>query len=172
MRIARPAADNPRSPLPTGTAAEILLSSQFLEAIPDAIVAVSTDGTILQVNTQTEELFRYARGELIGQKIEMLVPQRFRGQHQNHRDSFTVSPKTRRMGAGLNLKGRRRDGSEFDVEICLSPVATEDGLIVLSAIRDSVTASESRKNFVRPTKNSIAAPRSKSRIPRPPGLHH
>src|SRR5512133_4233683 len=128
MRTARPAADNP---LPTGTAAEILLSSQFLEAIPDAIVAVSSDGTILQVNTQTEDLFRYARGELIGQKIEMLVPQRFRGQHQNHRDSFAASPKTRRMGAGLNLKGRRRDGSEFDVEISLGPVATEDGLIVL-----------------------------------------
>jgi PAS domain S-box-containing protein len=136
MRTARPAPDNPRSRLPTGTGAELLLSSQFLEAIPDAIVAVSTDGTILEVNTQTEELFRYARGELIGQKIEVLVPQRFRGQHHNHRDSFTASPKTRRMGAGLNLKGRRRDGSEFDVEISLSPVATEDGLIVLSAIRD------------------------------------
>ncbi len=136
MRTARPAPDNPRSPLPADTGAELLLSSQFLEAIPDAIVAVNTDGTILQVNTQTEELFRYARGELVGQKIEILVPQRFRGQHHNHRDSFTASPKARRMGAGLNLKGRRRDGSEFDVEISLSPVATEDGLIVLSAIRD------------------------------------
>ena len=92
MRTARPAPDKSPSTQPTGTGAELLLSSQFLEAIPDAIVAVSTDGIILQVNTQTEELFRYARGELIGQKIEMLVPQRFRGQHQNHRDSFTASP--------------------------------------------------------------------------------
>lgn len=136
MRPARPAADNSRSPLTADTVAEILLSSQLLDTIPDAIVVASTDGTIVQVNTQTEELFRYARGELVGQKIEVLVPQRFRGQHLNHRDSFTAAPKTRRMGAGLNLKGQRRDGSEFDVEISLSPVATEDGLIVLSAIRD------------------------------------
>ena len=136
MRPARPAADNSRSPLTADAVAEILLSSQLLDTIPDAIVVASTDGTIVQVNTQTEELFRYARGELVGQKIEVLVPQRFREQHLNHRDSFTAAPKTRRMGAGLNLKGRRRDGSEFDVEISLSPVATEDGLIVLSAIRD------------------------------------
>jgi PAS domain S-box-containing protein len=136
MRTARPAIDKPQTPLPAGTTAEILLSSQFLETIPDAIVAVNADGTILQVNSQTDELFGYAHGKLIGQKIEVLVPQRFRVQHQGHRASFATSPKTRRMGAGLNLRGRRRDGSEFDVEISLSPVPTEDGMVVLSAIRD------------------------------------
>ena len=115
---------------------ETLLSSQFLETIPDAIVAVQNDGTILQVNSQTEQLFGYAKGELIGQKIEVLVPQRFRGAHRGHRSSFAEQPKTRRMGAGFDLKGRRRDGSEFDVEISLSPVSTEAGTIVLSAIRD------------------------------------
>jgi PAS domain S-box-containing protein len=136
MRTARPEFDKPQTPLPASTTAEALLSGQFLEAIPDAIVAVNADGTILQVNSQTEQLFGYAHGKLIGQKIEVLVPQRFRVQHQGHRASFAASPKTRRMGAGLNLKGRRRDGSEFDVEISLSPVPTEDGMVVLSAIRD------------------------------------
>jgi PAS domain S-box-containing protein len=136
MRTARPAIDKPQTPLPAGATAEILLSGQFLETIPDAMVAVNADGIILQVNSQTEELFGYAHGKLIGQEIELLVPQRFRVQHQGHRASFATSPKTRRMGAGLNLKGRRRDGSEFDVEISLSPVPTEDGMVVLSAIRD------------------------------------
>ena len=115
---------------------ELLLSSPFLEAIPDAIVAVDIDGTIVQVNSQTEAMFGYPRGELIGQKIEILVPARYRDQHHEHRGSFAHSPKVRRMGAGLDLKGRRRDGSEFSVEISLSPVSLPEGTFVLSAIRD------------------------------------
>jgi PAS domain S-box-containing protein len=136
MSTARPFSDKPRNPLSTGTTADTLLSSHFLETIPDAIVAMGSDGTILQVNSQTEILFGYPKGELLGQKIEVLVPERFRGTHHGHRSSFAAAPKTRRMGAGLDLKGRRRDGSEFDVEISLSPVATVDGMLVLSAIRD------------------------------------
>jgi PAS domain S-box-containing protein len=129
--------DKPRHPLSSDTTADTLLSSHFLDAIPDAIVAIGSDGTILQVNTQTETLFGYPKGALIGKKIEVLVPERFRGAHQGHRTSFAAAPKTRRMGsAGLDLKGRRRDGSEFDLEISLSPVATADGTLVLSAIRD------------------------------------
>ncbi|HMK28890.1 MAG TPA: PAS domain-containing protein, partial [Terriglobales bacterium] len=104
------------------TSRDLLLSSEFLEAIPDAIVAVETDGTIVQINSQTETLFGYRRGDLIGQQIEVLVPARFRHGHEQHRASFAHAPKMRRMGAGLELKGRRRDGSEFDVEISLSPV--------------------------------------------------
>lgn len=115
---------------------DLLLSSPFLEAIPDAIVAVEPDGTIVQVNSQTESMFGYRRGELIGKKIEILVPLRYRDQHQRHRTGFAESPKIRRMGAGLDLYGRRRDGSEFSVEISLSPVAMGDGTLVLSAIRD------------------------------------
>ncbi len=115
---------------------DILLSSSLLEAIPDAIVAVEQDGTIVQVNSQTETLFGYQRGELVGQKIEILVPARFRIQHHAHRASFAESPKIRRMGAGLDLYGRRRDGSEFAVEISLSPVSLGNGTLVLSAIRD------------------------------------
>jgi len=113
-----------------------LLSPGLLEAIPDAIVAVNRQGVILQANSQTEDMFGYPREELIGQRIEILVPDRYREQHLRHRDHFIDQPKTRRMGPGLGLWGRRRDGSEFPVEISLSPVPTDNGIVVLSAIRD------------------------------------
>jgi PAS domain S-box-containing protein len=119
-----------------GTVKETLLSGDFLETFPDALVAVDGKGVILQVNSQVEELFGYNRSQLIGKRIEMLVPERFRGQHTSHREGFAAHPKTRRMGAGLELYGRRRNGSEFPVEISLSPVSIEGGMIVLSAIRD------------------------------------
>jgi hypothetical protein len=122
-----------RSAKPT---AELLLSQDLLETLPDAIVAVDRNGIIVQVNSQAQELFGYKRDELIGQKVEMLVPESYRPQHHNHRANFAHAPKTRRMGADLELYGRRRNGSEFPVEISLSPVATEDGMLVLSAIRD------------------------------------
>jgi PAS domain S-box-containing protein len=116
--------------------AETLLSASILEAIPDALVAVNQQGLIIQINSQTEALFAYTRDELIGQSIEVLVPERQRSQHHQHRAEYHSRPKIRRMGSGLDLYGRRRDGSEFPVEISLSPVATANGLIVLSAIRD------------------------------------
>ena len=112
------------------------MSPSFLEAVPDAIAAVDQAGIILQVNSQTEHLFGYSHEELIGQNIEMLVPERYRHQHQGHRDNYTAHPKIRRMGAGLDLYGRRKNGSEFPVEISLSPVPTAHGVLVLSAIRD------------------------------------
>ena len=115
--------------------ADTILSSSLLEAVPDAIVAVNQDGVIVQVNSQTEVLFGYTRGELIGQRVEILVPERQRQQHQHHRGRFGEQPKVRRMGAGLDLYGRRRDGTEFPVEISLSPVFTGDRMLVLSAIR-------------------------------------
>ena len=116
--------------------AQVILSSDLLEALPDAIVAVDRDGTIVQVNSQAQELFGFESAELIGQKVEMLVPESYRRQHHHHRENFAEAPKTRRMGADLDLYGRRRDGSEFPVEISLSPVSTENGTFVLSAIRD------------------------------------
>ena len=115
---------------------EVILSSELLEALPDAIVAVDREGTIVQVNSQTLALFGYSRSELVGQKVEMLVPESYRPQHHQHREHFTTAPKTRRMGAELDLYGRRRNGSQFLVEISLSPVSTESGMFVLSAIRD------------------------------------
>jgi len=118
------------------TVAETLLTPSILEAIPDALVAVTQQGVIIQVNSQTEAMFGYTRDELIGQTIEMLVPERQRVQHHQHRQQFHAKPKIRRMGSGLDLHGRRRDGTEFPVEISLSPVAAGNGMIVLSAIRD------------------------------------
>jgi PAS domain S-box-containing protein len=116
--------------------AQTLLSASILEAIPDAVAAVNQQGVIIQINSQTETLFGYTRDELIGQSVEVLVPERQRSQHHQHRESFHARPKIRRMGSGLDLYGRRRDGSEIPVEISLSPVTTGNGSIVLSVIRD------------------------------------
>jgi two-component system, cell cycle sensor histidine kinase and response regulator CckA len=116
--------------------ADALLSTSILEAIPDAVAAVNQQGVMIQVNSQIEALFGYTRDELIGQKIEILVPDRQRPQHHLHREHFHQQPKIRRMGSGLDLYGKRRDGSEFPVEISLSPVPVDGGFIVLSAIRD------------------------------------
>jgi two-component system, cell cycle sensor histidine kinase and response regulator CckA len=116
--------------------AEVLLSTELLEALPDAVVAVDRDGIIVQANSQAQELFGYEPDQLSGQKVEMLVPESYRIRHQQHREEFTQAPKTRRMGADLDLYGRRRNGSKFPVEISLSPVSTEKGTLVLSAIRD------------------------------------
>jgi len=108
----------------------------LLESAPDAIVIVDTQGTIMLVNTQAERLFGYPRVELLGQSVDVLVPERFRGSHGRHRTQFVSDPNVRPMGAGLSLHGRRRDGTEFPVEISLSPLETEDGTLISSSIRD------------------------------------
>ncbi|HTS08998.1 MAG TPA: PAS domain S-box protein [Candidatus Eisenbacteria bacterium] len=115
---------------------ETLLSSAILEAIPDALIAVNQQGVIIQTNPQAESMFGYTRDELIGQSIEMLVPERQRGDHHRHRAEFHERPKIRRMGSGLDLRARRRDGSEIPVEISLSPIPAGETNIVLTAIRD------------------------------------
>ena len=108
----------------------------LLESAPDAMVVVDESGLIQLVNSQTERVFGYDRAEIIGQPIEMLVPKRFRRRHSKHRDGYHGEHPIRPMGIGLDLYGLRKNGSEFPVEISLSPLETPNGLLISAAIRD------------------------------------
>src|SRR2546421_1057027 len=109
---------------------------QFLDISPDALITVDQAGTMVVVNRQTEVLFGYTRSDLVGQPLEMLLPQRFREAHIAHREHYFSAPLTRPMGAGLQLSGRRKDGTEFPVDISLRPLLLDDVPHAIGAIRD------------------------------------
>jgi PAS domain S-box-containing protein len=112
------------------------LFEKLFEFSPDAVVVVDQSGSIVRANAQAETMFGYQREEIIGQSVEMLMPERFHAVHPKHRSSYDAKPHRRPMGAGLELFGKRRDGSEFPVDIMLGPVETENGPLVLTVIRD------------------------------------
>lgn len=122
-----------------------------VEAVPSAILMVDPWGNIVLVNAQTENLFRYEREELIGQPVEMLMPERVRDSHRNYREAFFAHPAVRPMAAVRDLSGRRKDGSEFPVEVGLTPIPTAEGQFVLSAILDITErkrAEEARQELI------------------------
>lgn len=120
---------------------------QLLESMPDGIVMAGPTGRILVANSQAERLFGFERGELRGKLIEVLLPERYHAGHVGHRSGYFDKPRTRSMGAGLELFGRRKDGTEFPVEISLSPLQTEEGTLVMSAIRDISERLKAERKF-------------------------
>lgn len=122
-------------------------SRALLDAAPDAIVIVDPRGAIAFVNSQTEKLFGYTRAELLGQRVELLMPERFRDSHVHQRHQYGAEPRVRPMGVGLQLYGRRKDGSDFPVEISLSPIQIQGRTYVTSAIRDVTERVQTEKQI-------------------------
>jgi PAS domain S-box-containing protein len=120
---------------------------QVVESAPNAMVMISSSGRIEMVNAQAERVFGYERKEMLGESIEMLVPQRFRANHPNLRGSFFGDPISRPMGAGRDLYGLKKDGSEFPIEIGLNPIETDEGAMVLSAIVDITSRKRLEERF-------------------------
>ncbi len=125
-----------------------------IEAAPTAILAVNGNGDIVLVNAQTEMLFGYPRAELLGQALEILMPERFRGNHPRHRGSYFAKPQSRAMGAGRELFGLRKDGSEVPIEIGLSPMRTGQDLLILSTIVD-ISARKKYDNALRSANEAL-----------------
>src|SRR5260370_772662 len=119
----------------------------LLEAAPDAMVIVGRVGSVARGKGETVSVFGYALDEMLGNTVEMLVPARFRDKHPQHRDGYFADPKVRSMGSGLELYGRRKDGSEFTIEIRLSPLETEEGMLVSSAMRDITESKRAEDKF-------------------------
>jgi PAS domain S-box-containing protein len=109
----------------------------LLEALPDAVLIVDAEGRVVYVNSQVERLSGYSAAELEGKAVEVLVPERLRFQHVRHRSQYVHSPRTRPMGANLQISMRRKDGTEFPADIALSPLQTPNGINIVAALRDA-----------------------------------
>lgn len=118
-----------------------------VEASPSGMVMVDGAGTIVMANAETERMFGYDAGELIGRSVELLVPRRFRGQHTSYRAGFNAAPEARRMGAGRDLFGVRKDGTELPVEVGLNPIETDEGMLVLSTIVDITARKQAEQDL-------------------------
>jgi protein-histidine pros-kinase len=134
----------------------------MMEVAPDAMVTVNRGGIIVLVNGQAEAMFGYPRDEMLGQPVELLLPDRFRGNHSQHRTSYTESPRIRPMGANLELYARRKDGTEFPVEISLGPVEVDNELLVMTAIRDITERKQVQEAMKAAREEAEAANRAKS----------
>ncbi len=130
------------------------LFEQFFESSPDGVLVVDSQGLITRVNGQTEEMFGYSRSELQGQPIEVLVPNHLRKAHEKDRNHYQTEPHMRAMGAGLELFAMRKDGSEFPVEIMLSPIESAEGTMVLSVVRD-ITRRKQAENALRTSEEQL-----------------
>lgn len=137
----------------------------IVEAAPDGIVMTDGQGQIILVNQRTEELFGYDRGELLGKSVETLLPVEQREAHQRHREGYADEPRTRAMGAGLDLRARRRDGSEFPVEISLSPLGDGGALRVIAIVRD-ISDRLAIEEETRRIRHSLAVTEDRERIAR------
>jgi two-component system NtrC family sensor kinase len=137
-------------------AAPVPISDILFELAPDAILVVDQDGRLLRVNAQAERIFGYARGEVVGQPLEIFIPERLRAAHVGHRTGFARQPRTRDMGLGMELIGRRKDGTEFPVSVALAPVVLDDRPGVIAIARD-VTAQKATDRALRESEHRLAA---------------
>jgi PAS domain S-box-containing protein len=119
----------------------------IVESAPNAIVLVNKEGKIAYVNNQSEILFGYPRTELIGQMVEILIPERYHGHHASFRNAFFAEPVVRGMGVGRELYALRKDGTEFPIEIGLNPLVTVDGTLVLASIIDISERKKAEERF-------------------------
>lgn len=138
------------------------LFKDLVEAAPDAMVIADRSGQVVLLNAQAERLFGYSREELIGKSIDLLLPDQLRAKHATHREAYNREPHTRPMGAGVNLNGRRKDGSEFPAEISLSPIVSKEGLLITAAIRDVTERRRHAEELVEMRRQAEEANRLKS----------
>jgi two-component system, NarL family, sensor histidine kinase DevS len=138
---------------------------QALDAAPDGIAVVDATGAIVFVNPMLEKLFEYPRDELVGRSVDMLLPESSRSVHAGHRADYAAHPRTRSMGTGLDLQGRRRSGDEFPIEISLSPLRTGDGLLVIAIVRD-VTERRAADEELQQVREALALVDDRERIAR------